>query len=249
MRDAEGILTYGIGQRWRFGAPDRQRRAWRPQRTALANVRVEGDLGPGDARVDRRAGDKVSAWDLLEDAEALERRLRREGHMEALVSSRLDGDVATFAVRAGPRYSADVRGLASPPDLTDIVLEALYEEEALEKGRERLLKAARQRGHVWARVDTSVERSDEARRLVFTVDAGPVVESVEVAFPGARELGEKELLEAAGGPGALLTSVARAREGVASAYRARYFLEAEVGTPRVTTSEDRSRVRIEVPVD
>ena len=148
-------------------------------------MRVEGDLPHDAARALRHPGDEVSAWDLLEDAERVERRLRREGRLEALAAARLDGDVAVYTVRAGPRYSAEVRGLASPPDLSDLLTRALYEEEALDEGRTRALEAAWKRRHLWARVDSTVERGGQVRKLVFAVDAGPAVESVQVEFAGA----------------------------------------------------------------
>jgi outer membrane protein assembly complex protein YaeT len=84
---------------------------------------------------------------------------------------------------------------------------------------------------------------------VFAVDAGPVVQSLQVEFVGAHALDRKTLLDAAGGPGELLTSAASARKAVAAAYRNRHYLEAQVGAPKVDASPDRTQVRIQVPVD
>jgi outer membrane protein insertion porin family len=249
MRDGEGILTYGVGQRWQFGVPDRDRRRWRPRKVTLSEVRFEGGEPGTFARViNRKPGDQVADWDIQRDAQRLEQRLRREGHLEALVSASLDGEVATFSVRTGPRYVAEVRGLDAPPGLDDLVTSSLYEEEAVEKGRQRVLAAARDRGYLRARVDAKVEREEQAARLVFTVDPGRVVRQADVEFPGASALGKGDLLRAAGGPGALLTSFAEARKGILAAYHHAEYRTVEVDAPRVTDSPDGSSVHIEVAI-
>jgi outer membrane protein assembly factor BamA len=248
IRADDGVLTYGIGQRWRFGVPDRRARSWTPRKTRLAEVSLKGDAEAIAGGGMPQPGDEVTTWDLLADAERIERRLRRAGHLEALVSSDLEGEVATFTVNAGPRYFYEVKGLSSPPRLDDVLSSALYEEEALEEGTRRLLDAARARGHLRARVSTSVVEEERVRRLVFAVDPGRPVKDVQVRFPGASALGEGELLRAAGGAGALLTSGAAAREAILAAYNERWYLSVEVDPSRVVEAADGSRVTIEVPV-
>jgi autotransporter translocation and assembly factor TamB len=49
IRTGEGILTYGLGQRWAFGVPDRQRRSWRPRRTPTCAWRASS-IRPRRAR-------------------------------------------------------------------------------------------------------------------------------------------------------------------------------------------------------
>ena len=123
QRDDEGSVTYGAGQRFRWGAPVRRRRpAHVEERRELTDVRMEGNrpLPEETLRAAVRAGPgkKVSYWNLQDDAERMQRRLVKAGYIEALVSSRFDGDAAVFEVHSGDLYRWRVDGLSAPPDLT-----------------------------------------------------------------------------------------------------------------------------------
>ena len=62
------------------------------------------------------------------------------------MGARLEGDVAVFDVRSGPRYQWRVEGLADPPDLEEEVRRSLFEEDALERGRTLLLAELHREG-------------------------------------------------------------------------------------------------------
>jgi outer membrane protein insertion porin family len=253
QRDDEGSFTYGAGQKFRWGAPVKRRRpAHVDERRELTDVRVEGDrsLPEGTLRgaVRARAGKKVSYWNLQDDAERMQRRLVKAGYIEALVTSRFDGDVAAFEVHSGDLYRWRVEGLSGPPDLTRQIRGALYEEDALDRGRARLLSEARGRGHLRARVETRVLRAAGEKTLVFAVDLGPVVTASEVGFPGAEALSQRRLLGEAGGAAAFLAAPKEAEEQIREAYRREHYLAAEVGPTQVFESEGGSQIRIVVPV-
>jgi outer membrane protein insertion porin family len=247
-RDQAGVLTYGLGQHWEIGAPP-NREVWKPKKVKVANVDVRGDGQILAGKVPVKAGDHVTPWDLMSDSEAIQRRLQKEGHIEAFVTSRLEGDTATFTVNAGPRYVWEVKGLDEAPDLRHEIESAIQEQEALDKASQKLLAVARDRGYLWARVDTSVDVDDRGRVLAFTVVPGPDVRQAVVHFPGASHVSEKELLKAAGGPGELLTNGAQARKKIVDVYRQHHYLTASIDAPRVQQSPDRSSVTVEVPVD
>ena len=263
QRRDDGTLGAGAGQRFRFGGPARAGEAEERTRPVVA-VRLEGDLGlPEDAlrqALRTRPGRRVGDWDLQDDADRLRERLRESGHVEAEVGASLvavpspvpvpEGSAgpsaAVFRVRAGPRYAWRVVGLPSPPDLTNEVRKALYEEEALERGRRRLRRELDSRGLLEGRVAARVLREGERRTLLFEVEPGPGLSLAGVDFPGATVLSPGRLLKAAGGASRLLEEPERALESVREAYRARHHLAAEAG-PVARRREGRS-LRLVVPV-
>jgi outer membrane protein insertion porin family len=251
QRADEGIYTYGAGQKFAFGAaPAPPGGSTKEEMVLLSDVRMAGELPLTEPELRRllhaRPGRRASPFELQEDADRLRQRLRREGHLEAEVGVSRDGDVAVFRLIPGPRYAWRVLGMDRPPELRRVVLGALYEEEALERGRERLLEELRERGHPRATVGARAEPTDGGRLLVFTAEPGPRLRLGKVRFPGARVLSPGALLHAAGGPAALLTRPQAAVEAIRAAYRERHYLAARVELPRVR--EDGGRVSIEVPI-
>ncbi|HVR69263.1 MAG TPA: translocation/assembly module TamB domain-containing protein, partial [Vicinamibacteria bacterium] len=247
-RTDDGSFTFGAGQRLRFGGT-RPPAAAAEQRVRVVEVRLEGDrpLEPGALRAILRTapGDRKTVWDLQDDADRLRERLVERGYLESEVGGRFDGQVAVFAIRAGERYRWRVEGLSDPPDLTGVIHTSLFEEEALDRGRARLLAELRRRGHLRATVDARAV-ADEGRTLVFEVEPGPVLRA-QVSFPGASALSPSRLLEAAGGAGRLLSDPEAAVRDVVAAYHAAWHLGAEVDPPRVS-EEAGGRVSIAVPV-
>jgi outer membrane protein insertion porin family len=255
QRQDGGSYSYGAGQRIRWGGPPRGqgggRRRGGDDSVTLSEVRVVGlppDLPVARARVRVKTGDRVTFWRLQDDAERVQAALREDGHLEALVSADLDGTVAVIDARPGPRYRWTVAGLAQPPDLTGAVRGALFEEEALEQGRQTLLEAAWKRGYPRARVETEVTGDAAVRTLAFTVEPGAPATVTAVTFPGAVAVSPGDLVAAAGGEAALLGDPGQARERMEKLYRDRHFLVARVEAPRVIESEDRASVAIEVRV-
>ncbi|HUG52229.1 MAG TPA: translocation/assembly module TamB domain-containing protein [Vicinamibacteria bacterium] len=249
QRDDDGLFTYGVGQRFRRGGPPK-RQGPGDERVRVSDVRLEGDrpLEPAELRrlLDTDPGDRRTIWDLQERAERLRQRLIDRGYIEAEIAARLDGDTAVFQVRSGPRYRWQVEGMTDPPDLDEVVRESLFEEEAIEKARARLLDALHDRGHLRAVVAARTVREADSRTLVFTADPGPRVDEVEIVFPGRKALGHSELLAASGGAARLLADPAGAVGDVTAAYRDELYLGAEVGRPRV--QEGPRRAVITVPV-
>jgi outer membrane protein assembly factor BamA len=249
QRYDDGLLSWGAGQRFRFGAAQRPGRE-REERTRLDAVRFEGELGLPEAElreaVRARGGRHATPWSLQRDADRLREALRAARHLEAEASARLEGASAVFEVRAGPRFSWRVEGLAPAPSLEREVREALFEEEALERGRARLLRELRGRGHLRAEVEARGRAEDAGRVLVFEVRPGPLLDVAEVRFPGAAALGASELLAAAGGPQAVAADPEAARRALEAAYRARLHLGASVGVPRVLEAPEGQVVELPV---
>jgi translocation and assembly module TamA len=252
QRREDGSFTYGAGQRFAVGRPTRDRTpAEEDLRTRLSEVRIEGDrpLSEKALRGLLRAspGKRVTSWDLQEGADRLRDRLSREGYLEAQVEMRLEGTVAVFRVRSGARYRSRVSGVGDPPDLGRAMKDVLHEDEALEKGREILLQALEQQGHVRAKVAARAIDEGEWRTLQFDVTPGARFGDVVVRFPGAVHFGESELLQAAGGAQRLLASPQEARDGIAALYRSHDFYAARVAAPQL--SESAGRIEISVPVE
>jgi outer membrane protein assembly complex protein YaeT len=250
-RDERGLYTYGAGQKLRFGGKPARTPVLEEERKPLATVNLQpGELPLAETIVRQtlniKPGDRVNYWDLLSAADRLQGRFVREGFLETVVETRLDGDSATFFIHPGARYRWRVEGMAQPPDLTADVQKALFEEEALDKGRERLLEVLRTRGYYRATVETKAVDEEGWRTLVFTATPGPQLTLAGVHFPGASAISEASLLTAAGGPGVLVTDPKEAQDRLKRAYRAQHYLLAEISPPRLT--EENGRLSIEVPV-
>lgn len=254
QRDTDGERGFDLGQRlqWGGGGPRREPAPQRlDERVTLAGVRFEGDAplpaAELSAALDVRAGQRHTRWDLIDRAEHLRGRLVREGFLEAEVGTRLDAATAVVHVRSGPRYDWRVEGLRTAPDLRAAVQASLFEEEALQNGRARLLRALHGHGHLRAEVRTRVEARPERRTLVFEVEPGPRLALEAVRFPGAHALSRGELLRLAGGPAGVLVDPRAAARAWTDAYHARHFFAAQVETPRV--EERAGRVVIEARID
>jgi outer membrane protein assembly factor BamA/autotransporter translocation and assembly factor TamB len=253
QRDQEGVYTYGIGQRWRWGAPFVRERRPRNRGRHIQDVRVTGEwpLEQDDPRqlVKVEPGKRATPWDVQDDASRLERRLVAHDYIEALVSARLDEGDAVFDVRPGQHFRWEVEGLPDPPDLTKIVREARLEGDALDAARKRLVKTAEDRGYPRAKVQAEATGEGSERTLKFVVDPGPRIENTIVRFPGAHVLSEKALLGAAGGPAELLNAPKPAIDRIKLEYRKKHHIAPTIGDPVVTETDNHTRLVVEVPVD
>jgi outer membrane protein insertion porin family len=249
QRREDGTYTYSLGQRIRFGGPAFVREAREFDEVDLTDVRVEGGLREFPEVMERarsRIGDEATYWDVLDDADRIREDLVERGHIEAVVDARLEGTVAVFGGDVGPRYRWRIDGMTSPPDIADEVSGALFEEEAVERGRERILEELRKRGHLRASVEVSSVPENGYRTLVFVAAPGPVLQA-DVIFPGATLMSPAELLDAAGGPAVLLTRPRDAERAIRAEYRQRHHLAAKVGP--VQTADEPGLVRVSVAVD
>ncbi len=249
QRQDNGSLTFGAGQELSLGG-HRAREEPEP-RVQLDEVRFEGTpvLAEDVLRqaVRARSGREVTAWEVQEDADRIRSRLRKAGHMEAEVGGRLEGSSAVFRIQPGPRFLFEVRGMPSPPDLSGTIRSALFEEEAVEAARDRLLRAMWDRGRLRADVKVQVHEDQGTRRVIFEVEPGPRLELGQASFPGARHLSYKRLLEIAGGPAAFLLAPEAAVRRIGEAYEKQNHFEARVGTPSVTERD--GRLFVTVPID
>jgi outer membrane protein insertion porin family len=250
QREENGSYTYSAGQRLRLGRGGQQVR-FEEQRTRLSAVRFANETPVPESEflswVKARPRKDVTYWDLVDDADRVQKKLVEMGYIEALVDAHLHEDLAEFHVITGPRYRWRVDGMDNPPDLGDEIRQALYEEEALERGRELLLQELRRRGHLHAEVNTSAVREDSWRTLVFTVVAGPVLRLTQVSFPGATVFSTSELLATAGGAATIVAEPQQAMERVRELYRNRHYLTTKVLPPDV--AETATEVRVVMAVE
>lgn len=250
QRTDDGLFVYGAGQSLSFGGPDRGTQTGRAQRPRLSEVRLEGDrpLPEPELRnaLESKAGKEVSAWAVQEDADRLRTHLVSKMFLEAEVTGRLDAGVATFRIRAGRHFAWRVTGMPKPPDLGGEVRKALFEEDALERGRGRLLRDLRRHGYLRAAISARGIDEKGSRVLLFDVAAGDKID-VEARFPGASALSEGDILKAAGGPGAVLTDPATAIAAIRRAYREHQRLTARAGPAEI---QDKGvRVVVTIPID
>ncbi len=237
QRNDAGTLAASVGQRFQFGGPPRRRPASVERRVRLTAVTFEGEQPvPNDelARLaDVRAGQRKTVWDLQDAADRLRARLIERGYIEAEAGARLDEGVAVFRVRTGARYDWRVEGMADPPDLAKTIRESLFEEEAIQRGEDAVLRVLHERGHLRARATARAEPSDGRRTLVFAAEPGPRYQPVQVEFPGAQALSAKHLLGEAGGAGRLVSEPGAARQAIEDAYHGAFHLTAQVDPPQV----------------
>ncbi len=250
QRDDDGSLSAGAGQRLRFGGPSGPRQTSQEKAVRLGEVLLEG-APPREERALRgtlkvKQGKRATASRVQDDAERLRRLLVEHGFIEAEVGGKLEQTTAIFTVRAGPRFTTQVEGMASPPDLSKALKAALYEDEALEAGRAALLEALHRRGYLRARVTAAASSHEENRVLRFQVEPAGRASDVRLDFPGGKALGSKPLAKAAGGPAAFLSDPELALERIRAAYAAMFHLGVQLGP--VVVDEAGGSLHIVVPV-
>jgi outer membrane protein assembly factor BamA len=249
QRTDDGTVTYGAGQRLSFGAAKKSKAAQQSDEVVVREVRLEGDRPLPEETLRKslksRSGKKTTPWAILEDADRLRRRLVQDNFIESEVSGSLEGDAASFRIRSGPRFKWSVTGMTDPPDLTAEVRKALFEEEALDRGRALILGRLRQRGHLRATVSGKASDEEGVRTLLFQATPGPRLEA-DLRFPGASALSEGSLRAAAGGPAEVLTSPESAAGRILEAYTRVHRFGVTLGVPGV--DETAGHVTIRWPV-
>jgi outer membrane protein assembly factor BamA len=236
QRRDSGTHELGLGQRFAFGGTPFDE-SGPPSAPRLEEVRFEGGALPEELRrsVGVSPGKRVPDWRVQQEAERLRARLRRRGHLDAEVSARIEGEAAIFTVEPGPRYDWRIEGMADPPSLDRALEPSLFEADAVDRGRARLLGVLEERGHLRARVEAATADHGERREIVFTVVPGTRFEEVTVRFPGASVLSRRTLLDAAGGARGLMIRPEDAVAGIREAYRAAHLLAARVDELAIDT--------------
>jgi outer membrane protein assembly factor BamA len=260
QRRSDGTITYGAGQRLRFGGQPRPTDLKSFEQVKLREVRLERDsaghpveLGAAvpESRlrgwIKARPGGKTTYWELLNDGDRLRDKLVGEGYLEAVIEPRLDNDAAVFLVQAGQLHRWRVEGMTSPPDVGPAIRGALFDEEALERGRDVLLAELRRRGHLRAAVDTKEVTEGATDTLLFLVTPGPQLTVAELSFPGAAAASPSELTSSAGGPATFLVSPKEAERAIRDLYRTKLYLLAKAGPTAVAEAD--GQVRIVVPIE
>ncbi len=249
----ETIATGGVGQRFEFarpparqrlradGTPQPRTRQRRQEKVEIAEVRVTGIDDAGlqqEARgvLKTKVGKSVDIWTVQDDGDRIRERFLDKGYLDVEVGADIEDTAAVFNVRPGRPYVARISGMNKPPALTAEMHKALYEEEALDKGRDRILADLFERGFFRAKVKTSAVDEGASRVLLFQVEPGPALKLGKVTFPGATAVSEKSLLAAAGGAGRLISDPGEARTDIRKEYAEHHYLEAQVEAPKVTES-------------
>ena len=243
------------------------------ERARVGEVELRG-LARAPARLARRAfgveaGDRYREAAVREGAAELERQLREEGFVEARVEvastawSPADDRVqVVLAVTEGPRLRVELRGneVLSDAALRERLtfgLAGVVDEVELRSSVRRIEAAYRERGHALATAGATLERRDHEVLVRIAVVEGPRVTVESVTFTGVTRVPEAQLrqrMETAP-PGVLRRRVfqeaalERDVRALTAFLVAEGHAEARVGPPAVTYSEDRTHVRVVVPVD
>jgi outer membrane protein insertion porin family len=238
----------------------------------VGEVRFEGDAVLPVSQLARsfklRADRPYQETAAREGARAVEERVRQEGYFEARVTvgppdwhaatNRVDLEVR---VASGPRFRVAFEGrsaLAEP--LLDSALTFRssgsadrFEQEASAR---QIEAAYRERGYHFATAEPHDTRDGDVRVIRFAIDEGPQVTVESVTFAGRLAIRDSELARQieTSPPGLFDRGLFRQEVldrdvGVLLAYlRSRGHAEATVGPAEVHFSDDRSRVRIAIPV-
>lgn len=206
---------------------------------------------------------------LGDGLQAAEARLRQAGFFQARVSAeppRWDADTnrvhLVIHAAAGPHFRVEFAGAAALDEKR--LRERLtfphtgtVDEPELRASARQLEAAYREAGYHFVAVAPSVREEGEARVIRFDIVEGPrvVVESVEIEGPTTEPTDRLLAQMQTRPPGLLHRGRYRAEilerdvQAIQAFLRSRGFPEAKTGPARLSFSEDRSRVRIAIPVD
>jgi len=223
------------------------------------DVEVEGASIPGGEldQVRRLLQEGGAGRDALEaGAERIESYLRRQGHREASVRSRVDarvsGDVVVYEATPGPQArvsSVEIRGdLASRAASLRTQPGEPVRDSVLAEDARQLTRDLEDEGYFEAQVEPDVAEGGGLQPVVFLVRPGPraVVASVRVEGPPLPPLPEEQgplELQTREGEPYRVRDVAQSRENLISAWRRTGYLDADVA-PEVDFGEDRSDVTV-----
>jgi outer membrane protein insertion porin family len=243
------------------------------ERARVGEVTLQG-LARASPRLARRAfgveaGDRYREAAVRDGAAALERRLREGGFVEARVEvasaewSPAENRVpVVVTVTEGPRLRVELRGNEGISDATlrerlTFGFAGVVDEAEMRASVRRIEAAYRERGYAFVAAGAALERPDDAIVVRISIVEGPRVTVESVALTGLTRVPEARLRErmATTPAGLLRRSVfqeevlERDLRALAAFLASEGYPEARVGPPALTYDEDRTRVRIVIPVE
>ena len=172
----------------------------------------------------------------------------QQGHIEAVIDAAARRHAGDLRRRRGPALPLAGGGDGAPAGPRRPRSEAaLFEEEAVERGRERLLSRAARRAATCARASRprACPRTDGGRSSSGSTRARCC--RPKRSSPARPLFTAAELTDAAGGTAALLTRPRDAERAIRAAYREKHRLAAKIGP--VQTAEQPGRVTVTVPIE
>jgi outer membrane protein insertion porin family len=133
----------------------------------------------------------------------------------------------------------------------------LYDPVRVAREVEGVAVRLRERGHLQARTQVRSRRAGERIDVCAVVDAGPRFAVDRVAFPGSKQIGERDLRAAlrtrdgaVNAPGGVYRAdlLEEDRPYLLALYYERGMVDVRVGDPVITLDAVRGRVRVAVPV-
>jgi outer membrane protein insertion porin family len=229
---------------------------------------VRAEAAPLLKALGMREGNRFSERAFRDGVRALEQRLDELGFFEAVVTARepvrdpaTNRVELTVQVTEGPLTMVEFAGRQALPEpalrerLT-IADSGIVDEVEVRASAEQLERAYREAGYHFVSVRGTLGGDADTRVVRFDIDEGPRVIVESITFEGLQALTAEGLRERMRTrPKGLLHRGLFVEETLAVDVRAllvyarsQGFGAAEVGSPRTTFSEDRTRVQIVIPI-
>lgn len=242
-------------------------------RYQIADVRFEGDLGPFTpeqlvARVRAEPGEPYREGVVRDDSDRLQSWLVGQDYRTAQVEPAHREVLAerhevrlVYTVQAGPKVEVEIVGAQRRElernDLLPFLSDEGYDEALVLQAVDRVRRYFQEKGHWKVDVTWSQEKADDALRLRFAVEPGPVYTLQEVRFTGNRQVSSQQLSELMAtsprrlltlGSGRLVDAVLdEDLDNVRSYYALQGFEGYQVGPPRI--SQDGRDLTLTIPIE
>jgi len=260
VRQEDGSYRLDFRHDVRFGGlPPPRREPRRRARVAAVNVKADGVLGEAELR-DRlgfKPGDEFDYFAARKRIEKIEKELQKQGRLQSRVrlARSTDGDAVALDLRveAGPSVAIAYKGMQPPATVDRDVREqwnrGVFDSQRAGDARERLVEWLMRERYLRAVVESRIDDSSEARRVVFTVTPGPRFARIELAFAGASavspdvldDIVHEQKLERK-----VFTDPVVVTELLRRYYREEGYLSAELDKPKYEYQGDVARAVIEV---
>jgi outer membrane protein insertion porin family len=159
-----------------------------------------------------REGDEYVPLDFEADLERLRRLYSRLGYRRAeveLADERLDDRLGTvdltLRINPGERIEIVIQGADVPRRLVEPIWEErIFEEWGVNEGEVRILSYLREKGFIFASIQSSIERANSVIRVIHSVSPGRKYRIRAVRFDGLRHFSESGLKQKLGLPERIL---------------------------------------------